>query len=222
MFIVKRFLFLLLSISVFTNLHAQNCTLKFEKFDNYPDVPYAAVQNIVQDSAGFIWMQTENELFRFDGNKFISYSKFQQESDFPYGTIFLTLFIDSHKILWVGTNKGVFMRNDTLDYFKQVTPSISLNESNIAGTFHGIVEDTVTGKYYFLAENGVIYSYERDGSFKSLLNLELTGCKFITIDSEQNLWIASSNKIFKYNINNNFTQQINLDSWNRRSRLKSG
>jgi ligand-binding sensor domain-containing protein len=210
---VKRFLYLLLSISFFTNLYAQNYTLKFEKFDNYPDVPYAAVQNIVQDSVGFIWLQTEYELFRFDGNKFISFSKFQQESDFPSGTIFITLYIDSRQILWVGTNKGVFMRNDTLDYFKQVTPSISLNESNIAGTFRGIVEDTVTGKYYFLAENGVIYSYERDGSFKSLLNLELTGCKFITIDSKQNLWIASSNKIFKYNINNNFTQQINLDSW---------
>ncbi len=64
---------------------------------------------IIQDRQGFLWIGTENGLFRYDGSRF-------QEFGYAAGlsnTFVNALLEDSSGRLWVGTNEGLFYRGDT-------------------------------------------------------------------------------------------------------------
>ncbi len=61
------------------------------------------VNAIAQDRAGFLWLGTENGLFRYDGSNFKEYGRRQ---GLP-GTFVRALHVDEAGRLWVGTNEGL-------------------------------------------------------------------------------------------------------------------
>lgn len=61
------------------------------------------VNCITQDRAGFLWLGTENGLFRYDGSNF---SKYGMAEGLP-GTFVRALHVDHAGRLWVGTTQGL-------------------------------------------------------------------------------------------------------------------
>ena len=62
-----------------------------------------AVTAIAQDGAGYLWVGTENDLFRFDGTRFLRYGK---RDGLPSASV-TALTTDAAGRLWVGTDAGV-------------------------------------------------------------------------------------------------------------------
>ena len=62
-----------------------------------------AVTTITQDGAGYLWVGTENGLFRFDGARFLRYGK-RDGLPAPFITALTT---DAAGRLWVGTDAGL-------------------------------------------------------------------------------------------------------------------
>lgn len=64
------------------------------------------VNDLVQDSIGFIWMATENGICRYDGYSFVYYkNEVNDVSSLSYNHVF-SLLLDKEGIIWVGTLGG--------------------------------------------------------------------------------------------------------------------
>lgn len=64
------------------------------------------VNNIYQDSEGFVWISTENGLSRFDGMDFSTFRSGTNRSSIASNLV-LKVFEDSNGSLWVGTSAGL-------------------------------------------------------------------------------------------------------------------
>lgn len=81
------------------------------------------VSSIVQDHIGYLWVGTENGLYRYDGNQFKRYGA---NAGLPERSI-QSLYIGMDGTLWVGTSTGAFfLRGD--ETFGKVTAPAPLSE----------------------------------------------------------------------------------------------
>jgi ligand-binding sensor domain-containing protein len=65
------------------------------------------INDIAQDSRGFIWFATENGLSRFDGYSFTNYKSNPYDSISIPGNVVTTLTMDGNENLWIGTTVGL-------------------------------------------------------------------------------------------------------------------
>jgi signal transduction histidine kinase/ligand-binding sensor domain-containing protein len=82
-------------------------------------LPESQIISIAQDSTGFIWLASQNKLFRYDGSHFKQYSYNLNNPDksmLPAQKI-NSLFTDSEGKLWVGAENGIFRYNFHADKF---------------------------------------------------------------------------------------------------------
>jgi signal transduction histidine kinase/ligand-binding sensor domain-containing protein len=112
-------------------------------------LPQNSVIAMTQTRDGYLWLGTGNGLARFDGQHFKTY----EEADIPglSGSKVVRLFEDSHRNLWIGTEKaGVFLVNR-----EGAITNISLGPT---GPVTGICEDPAGGVWLRLA-NFQIFRY---------------------------------------------------------------
>jgi signal transduction histidine kinase/ligand-binding sensor domain-containing protein len=106
-----------------------------------------AVQVVFQDRAGFLWVGTQNGLYRYDGNRFAGFSKADGLPDSHIESLHES--IDG--TLWVGTRSGLARR--TRDRFEKVPIGTS---GGIVGR-EGIASDA-SGRLYVATERGLVAS----------------------------------------------------------------
>src|SRR5712691_277514 len=91
-------------------LSAQRYNFKFYGEDE--GLKNLAVQTVLQDRAGFLWVGTQNGLFRYDGNRFTAFSM----ADGLPGARIESLHESVDGTLWVGTRLGLARRKG--DHFE--------------------------------------------------------------------------------------------------------
>lgn len=69
-------------------------------YDNRNGLPTSEANAIAETDEGFIWIGSYSGLVRYDGSRFVHYSSAQGL------TGVMSLYVDSHKRLWVGMNDG--------------------------------------------------------------------------------------------------------------------
>ncbi len=95
------------------------------------------VMCMLQDRTGFLWLGTQNGLFRYDGSRFVEYGR----PDGLAGTFVNTLALDHSGRLWAGTTEGLFYmtpegRFENLQYKGQnleITLGSTLSASGLSG-----------------------------------------------------------------------------------------
>ncbi|MEO8049488.1 MAG: two-component regulator propeller domain-containing protein [Acidobacteriota bacterium] len=102
-----------------------------------------AVQAVLQDRTGFLWVGTQDGLYRYDGNHFTA---FTSRDGLP-GTRVNALYEDAAGTLWVSTGRGLARR--THDRFE----SIALNGRTVIGR-QGIAADR-SGHLYLATDLGL-------------------------------------------------------------------
>jgi hypothetical protein len=86
-----------------TNLHAQNSILKH--YDSDDGLRANMVYYMLQDPKGFLWIATDNGVYRFDGDHF---KRFSTENGLPDNDI-LSMIIDNNGRIWLSTfNNNIF------------------------------------------------------------------------------------------------------------------
>src|SRR6266404_4132203 len=73
-----------------------------------------AVQTVLQDREGFLWVGTQNGLYRYDGNRFSAFTK----NDGLPGARIESLYESADGTLWVSTDAGLVRR--VKDHFEEV------------------------------------------------------------------------------------------------------
>src|SRR5260370_13087580 len=125
------------------SLHAQRYNFKFYGEDE--GLQTLGVEVVLQDRAGFLWVGTQNGLYRYDGSRF---SAFGKAEGLP-GARIESLHESIDGTLWVGTRTGLARRKG--DRFETVPIAPA---QGIVGRA-GIVSDG-SGRLYLATEQGLM------------------------------------------------------------------
>ncbi len=104
-----------------------------------------AAQTVTQDRSGFLWVGTQNGLYRYDGDQFL---EFDRHRGLPSARI-ESLYESADGTLWVGTRVGLAKRSGSGDFVAVPLPAAA----GILGR-SGIASDR-SGALYFATENGL-------------------------------------------------------------------
>lgn len=173
----------------------------FKYYDVENGLASNTVQDIIQDSDGYIWMVAEKDLSRFDGYEFKNYRCTPRNSSSFNSSHFSSIFEDGNKKLWLGTGDGVFvydLRTETFESFACKTGS----GKRVEGRVHEIFSDengnmwinaTHSGAFYFDSNTRSLHQF----SFEEYRNIP-TESVFLTCiyrDKDDNIWASVSNSI---------------------------
>jgi len=106
MVIMKKILLLVSNVFLAGILLAQVSKMRFERISIEDGLSQVCVNNIIQDSQGFMWFATEDGLNRFDGYSFTVFKPSSTSSNSLSNNVVKTIYEDSRGVLWVGTAGG--------------------------------------------------------------------------------------------------------------------
>jgi signal transduction histidine kinase/ligand-binding sensor domain-containing protein/CheY-like chemotaxis protein len=152
-FPILRFLLVLLATCF--PAWAQRYNFKFYGDDE--GLKNLVVQVVVQDRAGFLWVGTQNGLYRYDGSRFTTFSKAE---GLP-GTRIESLHVAADGTLWVGTRSGLARR--VRERFEAVP--MKLKQGGLAQGIvgrQGIATDA-KGYMYLATERGLVQGTSAGG-----------------------------------------------------------
>ncbi len=105
-------------------------------------LPSSQINSIYQDSAGFIWISTENGLAKFDGMDFSTIRVDRDNTNSIASDFVLNVFEDSFGTYWVGTSAGLQIFDEEYNSFTK----INLNDKEVPSSSQHI-SDIIQVKY---------------------------------------------------------------------------
>ena len=195
----------------------------FHEYGSSDGLSNLNVRCLLQDRTGFIWVGTDNGLFRYDGGKFISFG----HADGLPNTEILSLAESPQGKLWVGTNDGVAVRAG--DRFQPVdvgaqgaTRHIAFDAAGrvylqhdsgiLRGAppesgvykFHLAVSGSVTGLFLhgdeiWFAQSGGLWRLKGEDAqqFPNSMGLPTGQWDSMIEDSLGNAWVRSATQLFE-------------------------
>ena len=99
-----------------------------------------AITSIIKDSDGFLWISTYGDgLFRYNG---VDFKNYKQERNIKENSlnssIVYSIFQDSQKDIWIGSQVGLNFYNKNIDKFETI--NIQKEEKKLKFAIHSIVE----------------------------------------------------------------------------------
>ena len=95
----------------------------FEQINYDEDFSPSMISSMVQSKKGFIWVGTENGLFRYDGYSFYRYIRDKESKGSLSNNHVNVIFEDTDQNLWIGTNHGVNLFKKNSNDFQQIDVS---------------------------------------------------------------------------------------------------
>lgn len=187
----------------FIHIHfvfAQQPGFEFKDFNPLSDITSTKASVIVEDSLGYMWIGTQEGLYRFDGQTVYSYfMDINNPKSLPSNGI-NNLVLDHENNLWIGTKEGICKYNREFDHFTRLP-----DKSEMKGFENKFVKTYTfdqTGQL-FIAYNQVIYTYNQsEGQFDEVLKVDRGDISALVFDDQNNLWIGtlSNGGLFCYNL----------------------
>jgi ligand-binding sensor domain-containing protein/serine phosphatase RsbU (regulator of sigma subunit) len=116
--LISLSLFVLLAFSSTPKLYGiGNDVLRVELFDVENGLSQTAVQDLIQDSFGFLWIGTQNGLNRYDGYGFKVYRNQPLDTTSIANDYITSICEDRNRNVWIGTSNGLCLYNRKTDSF---------------------------------------------------------------------------------------------------------
>jgi signal transduction histidine kinase/ligand-binding sensor domain-containing protein/CheY-like chemotaxis protein/AraC-like DNA-binding protein len=172
------------------DLCSQN--LKREIVSNYSALQGIQVNAIIQDKTGFLWIGTNEGLYRYDGYNF----KLYEAKERAVGSSFiLNLYLDSHDEVWAGTRGGLLKYSKMAD--KIVSFKHSEDSTSIGGTIiNNVVEDSNNNIWIALSKGGLDLYNRQENIFYHFKKSDRNGMlsddiSDLHVDKNNQLWIST-------------------------------
>ena len=183
----QTFLGILIAVAGASCLSAQRYSFKFYGEDE--GLQDLRVQAVLQDRAGFLWVGTQNGLYRYDGSRFTGFGKTE---GLP-GASIESLYESRDGTFWVGTQTGLARRKG--ERFE----TVPLNVADGVTGREGIVSDR-SGRLYLATERGLLAGVDTPTGFKfSLIPLPegVLGPQVLSVyaDSNGTVWYGCGNSL---------------------------
>ena len=167
---------------------------RFQRYGTAEGLPTDNVQQVFQDSEGYMWFATRNGLARFDGFDMEVLKSNIRNGDILSNNNVNCLAEDSSHRLWIGTPDGLNVLDKTTgelrridrDEFRDNTTSCILTTQNgriLVGTDFGLYE------YFADADSCFLFTREMTGDI-----MPQTSVKSLIEDSRGHIWIGTWNE----------------------------
>ncbi|NNK73139.1 MAG: response regulator [Flavobacteriaceae bacterium] len=181
------------------------------------------VYRITQDKQGYMWMDTNLGLIRYDGFEGKKYKLRKSRSNESSEDWIRSLVVDSQGTLWVGANFGLSVYNKECDCFHHFPTVI---ENNSLTRILAITEDQDKNIWYG-TELGNLFRYDRAQDKFNNIILETSDSDPATkgpvtsllVDQSNKLWIGTNSGLIRYNISTGDTFQFLHDRSDNNSLL---
>jgi ligand-binding sensor domain-containing protein len=104
--------------------------MRFAHYDRDDGLSQSAVNQIIQDSSGFMWFATESGLNRFDGYEFTVYRRIRGEAGTMPNDFITDVALDNTGDLWITTDGGGLIRR----HANSIKLDVYRNESGNPGS----------------------------------------------------------------------------------------
>lgn len=194
--ITKKLIILFFFVLNFSLLPQSNIFLRIGIEEGLPP---GNVNDIVQDSLGFVWLGTESGLCRFDGYNFITYKNVSTDStSLSHNNIF-SLLLDKNGIIWVGTLGGGLNKFDSKSgKFKRFLSDDKSITSLSSNTIYSVIRDSKSilwistlggGLNRFNPKTEIFKNYSHDPKDASSISSNMVSSIFE--ESNGKLWIGT-------------------------------
>ncbi|WP_408046475.1 sensor histidine kinase [Tenacibaculum crassostreae] len=208
----------------FSLISAQNQSIKTYTKNN--GLPSLHIQDIAQDSIGYLWLATPKGLVRFDGNSFITYTTKNGLLSNNINTVFV-----NNNLILIGTNKGLSVKSrNNFKNFEGNNINCILNANNhtFLGTDKGIFrlrEEYLSplrtnfqidlneindlkfdGKFYWVATNKSLWKVDKLTNPTILERIDVDNYTSILVDNKK-IIVATYNNGIKIIINGEVKNQ---------------
>ena len=152
---------------------------------------------IAQDGDGYLWLATNNGLFRFDGARF---TQWNPPDGSPPPTVVLSLLADRDGTLWIGTNDGLFHwdKRHLTPYQQRQQIAISSLLQDPDGTVwfsQAPLSNTSHDVLCSMEHSTVVCHEDKEGRLSSDFFLALSR------DSSGNMWLGGNTSIVRWKNN---------------------
>lgn len=164
-------------------------------YDSAGNLPNAQINDIYQDSEGYIWVCSHDGISRFDGTGFTSF-RHTNEPESLAEDLVLKIFEDSHHTKWIGTGQGLQIYNpeiNTFSLFHLYSP-----EPHVSDIVEFVNTSNGTSRIFISTSGrGVIVinpdTYAQDINMMENLSQSLYSMyiNYMFIDSKSRLWVSS-------------------------------
>ncbi len=192
---------MLLQVPICKGISSEKLQFKYLTEENGLTNSY--IYSIGQDRKGFIWIGTENGLYRYDGYHFKHYLNIPGDTTSINSNVVFKLYTDSHNNLWIGTFMGLMRYDEEFDTFHDFNFH-NIYRNGLPVPINAITEDTdstiiVANDLGIMLIDPVSYNtrFIRSGS---------SDCRYIGnsvtayfVDRDRNHWIATEAGVTKYN-----------------------
>lgn len=127
----------------------------FQLYDFDSGLNNLAVESIFQDHEGFLWVGTQNGLFRFDGKSFVEFGR----KELAPGAFILSIHQTPDGTLWLGTTKGLY-RSSRQGFVLVALPG---PEGQRVNGKSGLASDAA-GRLYVATREGLVIGQKRGAS----------------------------------------------------------
>jgi signal transduction histidine kinase/ligand-binding sensor domain-containing protein/DNA-binding response OmpR family regulator len=198
----KLFTFLLSFIGVIFFATAQKPDINFTSLSTKDGLSSNTVNAILKDRQGLIWFGTEDGLDKFDGTNFTIYRHKQGDSTTLQANEILSVYEDKAGNLWVGTSGGSLSLYDRKKDAFINFPSNGKQNTITNNVINGICSD-YQGKLWIANYTGVNIidlATKRVTNFPiNVGNSHSTACMCVFEDIQHQIWIGTTEGLFRYN-----------------------
>ena len=180
----------------------------------------SSVYSILQDKQGFMWFGTQDGLNRYDGNQFKVFKHETNSSQSLTSNIVLCMMHDDDDdddIIWIATTNGVSLYNPRYETFTRLDLKTDKGEY-IEGKIRDIKKDKNNNVWITSIDKG-IYRINPDKKLTFFpLYMGKKGKRIdavaIEFDRNNNLWLASTQGLYKFNTVSGQTEEFLIDNHN--------
>ena len=188
------------------------CAQKTQLITTAEHLSNSLINQVYQDSRGYIWIATEDGLNRFDGDDIQIYRTNSTNPNAISSNYVHKVYEDSYGRLWIGTLSGLQIYSREYDNFQSVP--IIYNDDTIKAHVTDIVEDKIGNIWIATSGRGVL-KYDGQKMTPAIQNETITDfVSSIECDSRGNLWIValSNNVVYKYIPTDNQIHFIHIEN----------
>jgi len=119
----SRIFCLFIFFSITQNGAAQNENLRFEHIEIEEGLANATVTSILQDRKGFLWVGTNEGLYKYDGYSFTEYRYDPFDPNSLSQNFIYTIFEDKAGTIWTSSIEGLCKFDRSTEKFTRYKPS---------------------------------------------------------------------------------------------------
>jgi ligand-binding sensor domain-containing protein/signal transduction histidine kinase len=185
---LKRLFISLLLLSYLAG-YSQSNKYRFHRYGQQEGLTSRYINTIAEDAFGFVWIGSDDGLFRFDGNDYIDYST-NKENGLISNSITAILPIDNGD-MWIGTREG-------LQYFDVKTEKFTNVWPDLQSTYISKIVPDEKGNLWIGSRDGLYYYERSTDNYKRYLpndgasSISDKGIFDLMYDSQGRFWISTS------------------------------